>query len=307
MIKMSLGVFVFFLTCSVSAVAQNIERFEFVAKKMGTTIHIIFYSADSILAKRAVDSCWLRIDQLNQVFSDYLEESEIVQLSQFSNTGNWTSVSDDLWLVMRFSHLLSTRTDGIFDLTIGPLSKLWRRAIRRQTLPSEKELQEASRSVGFRFIEYDTIHQAVRLLKENMRLDAGGIAKGYTADQLFKVLGCFGINQALVDAGGDIYAGMPPPGKTEWVVNIESEKRNIGLKNKAVASSGDTYQYFISGDTRYAHIVNPITGIGAKNLVSVNIKAENAMTADALASVICLLGKEKSNKFLGAYSYEYLK
>ena len=122
-----------------------------------------------------------------------------------------------IWLMLARSVELSRRTDGAFDVTVGPLVQLWRRSRRRKELPSDDLLKETRQSVGYRLIELDLKKRRVRLSRPGMRIDLGGIAKGYAADEARRVLREHGISRVLIDAGGDLVAGDPPPGKNAWL------------------------------------------------------------------------------------------
>src|SRR4029077_20880799 len=124
------------------------------------------------------------------------------------------------WYILSLSQEISAASDGAFDVTIGPLTKLWRRARRWKELPESDAIATARAGVGFRFLKLDAATQTAQHLKPNMRLDLGGIAKGFAADEAVKAVKSCGISHMLVRASGDIAAADPPPGERGWQVGI---------------------------------------------------------------------------------------
>ncbi len=152
-----------------------------------------------------------RIETLNEILSDYRDGSEINRLSAQSGTGQWIRVSDDLYKVLSISKKISRKTRGTFDVTVGPVVQLWRRAMRRNIFPTQKEIEIARKAVGYRLVKLKPRTKSVRLARSDMRLDVGGIGKGYAADEAVQVVQKLGIQAVLIDAGGDLtLAGLPP-------------------------------------------------------------------------------------------------
>lgn len=276
---------------------QAQSRFEFSRPQMGTTFRIVLYAPDSLEASEAADAAFARIDELNGLFSDYLDGSEASRLSAGAGSGRWQLVSNEMWSVLSESISFSRATDGAFDVTIGALTRPWREAMRRGQLPVESATQEALDRVGFRWIKMDTLRKAVRLEKSGMRLDFGGIAKGYAADEALRELRSRDILSVLIDAGGDIVLGCAPPGRPGWNIAVPGNESGRGqmsvlsdLQSVAVASSGATYQYIEADGVRYSHILNPATGKGVTAERLVSVAAPNGMLADALASAVSVLG-----------------
>jgi thiamine biosynthesis lipoprotein len=149
----------------------------------------------------------------------------------------------------------------------------------------------AREDVGREHLLLNPTDRTVQLLRRDMRLDLGGIAKGYALDQALAELARHGIASALVDGGGDLALGAAPPGSAGWRVHIEGAAEDSCLLERAgLATSGDAYRYFEWQGRRYSHIVDPRTGFGLTSGVSASVVAESAMRADALASAACVLG-----------------
>ncbi|MCY4204380.1 MAG: FAD:protein FMN transferase, partial [Bacteroidetes bacterium] len=191
--------FVMSMTTTSIAKSQSSSRLIFAKPLMGTEAHIVLYAADSLKATRAVESAFSRIDDLNNHLSDYLVESE---LSRLSNThGQPVSVTQDLWDVLTASQEVARLSKGKFDVTSGPLTFLWRHAMRRGMLPDSIALRKAISVVGFELLHMNPDTMTVELEKKNMRLDLGGIAKGYAADQALAVLFQEGFYSVAVNLG----------------------------------------------------------------------------------------------------------
>ncbi len=265
---------------------------------MGTLFRVVLFASDSLAAERAAGAAFARVEALNAILSDYAPDSELNRLSDTAGQDTFVTVSADLWTVLRRAQNVSQATDGAFDVTVGQLTRLWRRAIRRNELPDSAEIAQARATVGFTSLVLDSTGVIgsepgrrvlrVRLQRAGTRLDLGGIAKGYAADAALAVLQERGFHRALVDAGGDIVAGAPPPDRDGWSIDLP-DGETTSLANGAVAVSGDTYRFVEAGGTRYSHIIDPQTGYGTTQVPTVVYFATDAMTADAWASAQLVL------------------
>lgn len=274
----------------------HLERFEAIEPQMGVPFRVVVYAKDRPAATTAIDAAFARAARLNRILSDYDPASELSRLSQRSPTESSVRLSDDLWAVLVLSRKLSERTEGAFDVTVGPTTRLWRRARRQRKLPTDERIAQAKQSVGFQFLRLDEATQSAELLRANMRLDLGGIGKGYAADQMLGTLQELGIHRALVDASGDLSLGDPPPETEGWRIGIaplEPEappSQYLLLANCGIATSGDAWQHVEIDGKRYSHIVDPKTGIGLTDHSSVTVVGPNGTLADAYASAISVLG-----------------
>ena len=266
---------------------------------MGSTFEIILYAPDEPTARRAMDAAFARIDQLNQVFSDYEPASEAGRLSHASPMAEAVPVSEEMFNVLDYSLRLSRVTDGAFDITVGPLSRLWRRARRLRELPAPQLLDEALASVGYRYLELDADGRKARLTAPGMRLDFGGVGVGYAVDEALKVLNQHGLTRALVNGSGDIVLGDPPPDEPGWRIGVaplepdQPPSRLLRLAHCGVSTSGDAWQYVEIDGRRYSHIVDPKTGLGLPTRSSVTVIARDGMAADALATAATVLSVER--------------
>ncbi len=297
-------IFLLFINLIDGLSAQPQQRFEFSAPKMGTEFRLIFYTSDSLLAQNAAQAAFRRIDTLNQIMSDYDLSSEISRLAKLAedNPQRSHAISADLCEVLLAAGKISKRSKGAFDVSIGPLSRLWRRAFRRQTFPEKNKIEDALALVNYRWVKLDVQKKRLRLKKAGMRLDLGGIAKGYAADEVYRVLQSYNITQALVDGGGDLFAGQAPPGRKGWKVGRKVLTKDslsheiLYLENQAIASSGDTYRFMNWNGKRYSHIIDPRTGLGTTERRLTTVLASNCMLADALASSASIVEKKRLKK-----------
>src|SRR5207249_3229424 len=162
--------------------SPKLERHEYAQVQMGALFKIIFYAPDERTANVAAEAAYARVKQLNDILSDYDEKSELSRLSDTAGSGRSVAVSEDLWRVLVRSLEVSRDTGGAFDISVGPLVKLWRQSRVLKTLPSPERLEAAKKAVGYDAIHLDAKHRTATLAKPGMRLDVGGIGAGFAAD-----------------------------------------------------------------------------------------------------------------------------
>ncbi len=275
-------------------------RFVFEKAEMGVPFRITLYAPDEATARSASDAAFARVEVLNAIFSDYEPDSEVSRLSQSSGKGRAVPVSDELWRVLELSQAVAARSDGAFDITIGPLVNLWRRARRNHELPMPESIAEMKARVGWRKLRLDPARRTAELPEPGMRLDLGGIAKGVAVDAALAVLAAHGIGRALVAASGDIGASDAPPGQPGWRIEVAPldapgapPAQVVLLRHSAVSTSGDTFQRVEIGGVRYSHIVDPRTGVGLTDHSLVTVLGPDCTTTDSWETTISLLGPER--------------
>ena len=276
-----------------------LQRFAFEKAEMGVPFRITLFAPDVASGKAAADAAFARVELLNSILSDYDPDSEVSRLSQSSGQSKVVPVSSVLWRVLEPAQALSERTNGAFDVTAGPVVSLWRRARREKALPKPELLREFLARVGFQKLRLDGGARTAELLVPDMRLDLGGIAKGFAAEEALAVLRLHGSPCALVAASGDMAAGDPPPGEAGWRVEVAAldfvgapAAQVILLKNRAIATSGDVFQRVEVDGRRYSHVVDPRTGYGITDHSLVTVVAPDCLTADSLATAVSVLGPE---------------
>ena len=192
---------------------------------------------------------------------------------------------------------ISELSEGGFDITIGPLTELWRKAREKNTPPSIKDVKEKFGLVYFKNIETDQ-EGKVFLKKKGMAIDLGGIAKGYAVDRAFDVLMSLGYKNFIVNAGGDLRVGGTKNNQP-WSIGIQNPRESqkilarISVSDTAVATSGDYEKFFLYQGKRYHYIFNPKDGFPTEGSQSVTIIAKDCITADGLATAVFVLGAEK--------------
>jgi thiamine biosynthesis lipoprotein len=280
-------------------------RYEFEQAEMGVPFRIVLYAASRNMAEGAAAAAFQRIKQLNDCMTDYDADSELSRLSRTSGQDTAVEVSPDLWIVLERAQQLAVRSHGAFDVTVGPVVNLWRFARRQGVLPDPARLAKARLAVGYAKMQLDPVRHTVKLLAPEMRLDLGGIAKGYAVDQALRTLGHLGISSALVSGGGDLAVSAPPPDKEGWRIELPPldasnapPTRYVLLSHAGLSTSGDLFQRLEINGRRYSHLIDPRTGMALTDHSLVTVIAPNDFTADGLTKVASVLPPKEALKFL---------
>ncbi len=243
-----------------------------------------------------IKKCWDRMDEIQRDMNAYSDSGDVALINREGSKG--ADVHDYTYDLIEKTIALSQKTEGAFDVTVGPLVKLWRDAERENRMPTEKELNNARDKVGYRNISL-TPPNHVLLTKEGMKVDLGGAASGYACDEIAKILKAGGIKHFLVDAGGEILCRGSEDGRKPWLIGIQDpfDKADIigefEIKDKSVSTSGSYEKIFIIGQEKLSHIINPATGMPEKNVMSVTVIAPTGTEADMLSTALCVLGSER--------------
>ena len=280
---------------------------------MGSPFHVIFFCKDSIQANEAADGSFRLVDSLNQIFSDYISESELNLLCATAGMDSFVSVSAPLFEIFLLADEAWKISRGRFDITVGPLSSVWRKARREKMFPHPDTIFQAKQKVGWNNVIIDKENQRVKLLQKKMQLDPGGIAAGYIAQKVVHFLETQNITSALVDASGDIVCTNAPPGKNGWTIGINQPgeanrllEKYLELKNCSVSTSGDVFQYIEHNGKRYSHIIDPITGYGSSFQRNVTIIVKDGADADWLATTFSILPHNQIKRIAKKMKAEYL-
>lgn len=263
---------------------------------MGTLVRIKLYAASAARAQAGFQAAFARIAGLDAILSDYRDDSELNRLCRAA-PGRPVEISADLFRVLSAAQEMAVESGGAFDVTQGPVIRLWRQARRDRKLPSAAAIEEARARGGFRKLQLDSKTGTATLDQAGMRLDVGGIGKGYAADEALAVLSRMGITSALVAASGDLAFSHAPPGRRGWTIGLDSLDRAdarfsrvLELSDAAVSTSGDTEQYVELNGKRYSHIIDPASGEALMGEATVSVVARRGITADPLATAVCVLG-----------------
>jgi len=304
---------VLFLLNTLEGHAQP-KRFTFSQIKMGSPFNIILYSGDSLQATITAMQCFQLVDSLVIIYSDYLDSSDLNKLcATAGKTNTPVTVSPALFDIILLSNTAFEKSDGTFDITLGPITKLWRNARKEKIFPGDKMVKEKLALTGFKKIKIDTGTHGIQLLQPGMQLDLGGIAQGYIAQRVIDFLKTEGIVNALVDVSGDIVTMGAPTNTNGWTVGVnfpektdELLNKKLLITNKAVTTSGDVYQYLEHDGKRYSHIVDPRTGYGITSQKNVTVIANDGATADWLTKPCSILSARKAKKLAHSLQAEVL-
>ncbi len=276
-------------------------RYEFREVHMGTEWSIILYAPDKATAEAASKAAFARVAELDLVMSDYNPKSELMRLCAKNDAepGKVIRISGDLFAVLAHADLVAKASNGAFDITVGPLVKLWRVARKTKELPDAKDLAAAKELVSYKMLEIDPKASSVKLAKAKMRLDLGGIGKGFAADAALDVLKNHKVPRALIAASGDITAGDAPPDREAWDVEIAPitkgrPARKLELVNASVSTSGDLFQHVEIDGVRYSHLLDPRTGLGLTGRRSATVIAPKGWQADAYTKVASVMPAAKA-------------
>lgn len=280
----------------------GLQQHEFTRIVMGVQTRLVFFAPDREAALHAAEAAYAELARLDQVMSDYRPDSELSRLSDTAGSTARTALSPDLFEILRTGQEIAVRTGGAFDVTVGAASKLWRAMRDRRAMAGSEELAAARATVDYRRLELDPATRSARLLSRGTRLDLGAIAKGYAAEKALGVLTRLGCGRGLVALAGDIAVGAPPPGARGWRIDLDAGQggavRTLLVANASVSTSGDTAQFLTIDGRRFAHIIDPRTGLGTPGGISVSVVAPRGDWADALATAACVLGPTRAGELL---------
>lgn len=291
------------LSLSVAALAEGspaaLHRYEAVEPHMGTLVRITVYTPDEKTAQAAFHAAFDRIRSLDAVLSDYRPASELNQITK-SAINRPVQVSEDLLAVLRSSQNLAEATEGAFDITQGPVIRLWREARKTGQLPDPAALREAAERGGFRKLHLDAGNQTVTLDTPGMILDLGAIGKGYAASEAIEVLTGLGVRSALVAVSGDLAFSDAPPHERGWRIDlrpgglpIDGIPDVLQLTHAAVSTAGSSEQHVDIDGHRYSHIINPASGTALVDDVTVTVVAPHGLEADGLDTAVSVLGADR--------------
>lgn len=267
---------------------------------MGTFAEITIPEKNDELLEGTVE----KMKSLEAMMSIYEKESEVSRINSLGKD-KLKKVSPEVYEVIERAIYFGKLTDGAFDITVAPILKLWHfEGGELKEIPSQEKINEALKSVGWQNITL-TPEKEVGFTKENMSIDLGGIATGYIVDKGITYLKEKGIKSALINAGGDIYCLGGKNNEEPWSVGIRHPRKKdeiigtLKFKDKGVTTSGDYEKFFILKGKRFCHIINPQNGYPVDNpVIQVTTVANTCTDADALATALMVMGKEKGLKLI---------
>ena len=283
------------LVFSIPLLQAQTRKFSYSEMKMGSAFNLIIVSTNSNKANHLAQKSYELVDSLSHIFSNYDSSSELSKINASAGLLPYKMSTAMLDLVQK-SQYAYIQSKGAYDISIGPLSSLWRNARKAKLFPEASTVLATKKLVGLNQVKINKRLGTIFLPNANMQLDFGGIAKGYIAQWVINFLKANGIQQALVDAGGDIVMSGPPLNQQGWLIGVNLPEttdqllnKKLQLSNCSVATSGDVFQFIEYKGVKYSHIINPLTGYGVTNLRNVTIVAKTGATADWLATACSIL------------------
>ena len=269
---------------------------------MGTTIRVEIWHEDEHVRQKGIDKVFAEMDRVNRLMSPYIEQSQLSKINKYGHEGP-VKVDRDLFELIEKSIEFSRLTNGAFDITYASVGHLYN--YRKEIKPTEEEVAAAKLLIDYKNLVLDKDQLSVSYLKHGVKIDLGGIAKGFAVDQSIQHLRDLGIKHALVSAGGDTrllgdrrgrswLVGIRDPANTEEVIVM------LPLQDEALSTSGDYERFFIEDGEKYHHIIHPTTGNSAGEVRSASILASDTTTTDALSTSIFVMGPSKGLELLNS-------
>jgi thiamine biosynthesis lipoprotein len=292
------NVLVLSLLAASAGFGQEMLRLEKSADAMGSTYSIAVYGDDRIQMEAAVDSAFDEVRRLDELLSNYRPESEWSQVNRYA-AERPVKVSPELFRLLSACAEFSRAGEGAFDITVGPLMKVWGFYKGSGHLPHRAEIQAAMAKVGYRHMLLDPASQTVRFDRPGVEMDPGGIGKGYAVDRMVDVLREKGVKIALVaGSGSSIYGmGSPPDEPKGWRTEIKDPwgtsrpLAEVYLRDMSMSTSGSYEKFFRAEGRTYAHIMDPRTGYPAQGSVSVSVVAPRTIDSEAWAKPYFVNGR----------------
>ncbi|WP_110943219.1 FAD:protein FMN transferase [Inediibacterium massiliense] len=296
--------YIFILLIFLSGCSKEIKPVEDSSYMLGTYLKITIWTDDEQQGRQIIKKCFDRIQEIEKKMSINLEDSEINKINHASGE-NFIKVSQDTSEVLKKSLIYGELSKGAFDPTTGKLVELWGIGTDRERIPSQEEIENALQYVDYHLIKQKD-EKYFKLEKKGMRIDLGGIAKGYAADEVYKILKKEKIEHALINLGGNIYAVGNKLDGSHWKIGIQDPLQKTGthmgtleISNQAVVTSGNYERFFIQNNQRYHHIIDPYKGYPAENgIISATIVTDQSMDADALSTATYILGVDEGMKLI---------
>jgi len=266
---------------------------------MGSDLRLTVYTADEPAAGRAFDELFLEFERLDSLMSVWRPGSDVLRINAAAGE-RAVAVSSEVREALRTARQISEWTGGKFDVTFGALSDIWKfDQDRDNTIPSPSAIRARLPLIDYRQIEIDDRAGTVFLRRKGMRIHLGGIGKGYAVERAVAILRRAGLNDFLLQAGGDLYAGGLRNGRP-WRLGINDPRGPSGrsfatldLSDGTFSTSGDYARSFMKDGVRYHHILDPATGQPARGCRSVTIVADSPLVADGLSTGVFILGPEE--------------
>ena len=287
------------LLAPVLAARGELLRYEQSMDAMGTTFVVAAYGDDRNRLSAGVEASFEEVRRLDRMLSNYRPNSEWSEVNRFAGERP-VKVPGELFRLLTVCQEYSRLSGGAFDITVGPLMKVWGFYKGSGRLPHRAEIRGALTRVGYQKVTLNPANLTVRFSRPGVELDPGGIGKGYAVDRMVGILKEAGITQALISAGtSTIYAlGGPPDNPDGWPVTIRHPKDEskpafeVRLRDQSMSTSGSYEKFFWAGGKMYSHIMDPRTGYPAEGVLAVSVIAPKALDSEAWTKPFYIRGRE---------------
>ena len=278
---------------------KQLLRLEESLDAMGATYTVALYGYNSEQMEAAVEAAFAEVRRLDRMLSNYRPDSDFSEINHYA-AERPVRVTPELFDLLSKCMEYSRESDGAFDITVGPLMKVWGFYKGTGRLPGKEEVARALRSVGYRKVVLNAENRTVRFTQPGVELDPGGIGKGYAVDRMVDILKDNGITSALVTAGGSSIFGLGTP-KDEgegWDVKIRDPKNarktvaTVHLKNESMSTSGNYEKFFEAEGKIFSHIMDPRTGYPAPGMLSVSVISPATLDSEAWTKPYFILGRD---------------
>jgi len=305
---LAIGMSIFLIISMVSCSKED-EKVDKYATKMDTIMHLTAYGPN---ASKAIEAAFNRVDEIEKIASRSISTSDVNKINEAAGK-EYVQVHPEIIKIIKTSVEYSKISNGAFDITVSPLIKLWGIGTTDERIPADSEIKERVALVGYNNISINDADNSVKLMKAGMAIDLGGVAKGFTADEIIKVFKKYDVNSAIINLGGSsIYTLGEKPDKTLWSIAIQNPRKeknegNIGIVNLSqdvLSTSGDYQRFFIHEGKRYHHILDPATGYPAEaGVMSDTVLVDSSiddcnMIADILTKITFVSGVDKGFKII---------
>ncbi|MBF0486129.1 MAG: FAD:protein FMN transferase [Candidatus Omnitrophica bacterium] len=277
---------------------------------LGTIVHVTVCYVDGRqdTVQLAMDRLWQRLEEINARMNKYSDKSDVSLINQ--SKGRPVAVHEDVYRILALSEKFREITNGVFDITVGPLVDLWQEAAKEDRYPSREEIAAAKKLIGTGKVELLSDNK-VRLTDPAVRIDLNGIVSGFAADEAVKILKDAQIHNFLVDTGGELYAAGVNCQNRPWRLGVKDPENkkaladSFELSDAAVSTSGDYEHFVVIKGQKWSHIVNPLTGYPQNGVASGTVIAPTTVEADVFSKPVCILGPSEGLKFVSSLGDGY--